>query len=117
MAYFEWIWPKIIKGLDKLAATCRRGFGDFDIGHAAILRAISDMDFRVNFYDEKDALYPDFDCFENRPNLEAWYKVALKRPSVTNHYNVDYEGMTRLSFCRKTFRKCSNCRKGMGPYD
>ena len=109
--FFEWIWPKIFRGMDKLEASCKRGFNDFDIGHAAMLHAISYVDFRVNFYDAKDALHPDFNCFENRPNLEAWYKDAMQRPSVTNHYNIDYEGDDSAEFLQKNVQEVLELQK------
>lgn len=98
--FFEWIWPKIIRGCDTLEAYCKRGFAGFDIGQVAMLHAISYLDFRVNFYAAKDPLYPEFDCFDDRPNLEAWWKDAIQRPSVINHYNVDFEGDDSPEFCR-----------------
>ena len=101
---FEWIWPKIIRGLDQLEAYCARGFSSFDIGQAAMLHAISYMDFRAKFYDAKDPLYPDFDCFEGRPNLTAWWQESLTRPSVTSHYNVDFEGDDSAEFCQQNVR-------------
>lgn len=103
--FFEWIWPKIIRGCDKLEAYCKRGFDDFDIGQAAMLHAISYMDFRVKFYDAKDPLHPEFDCFENRPNLEAWWKDAIQRPSVTAHYNVDFTGDDSPEFFQKNVQE------------
>ena len=112
--FFEWIWPKIIRGCDKLEASCKRGFDDFDIGQAAMLHAVSYVDFRVNFYEAKDPLYPAFDCFENRPNLEAWWKDAIQRPSVTNHYNVDFEGDDSDEFCRKHVREVLELQKKNG---
>jgi glutathione S-transferase len=99
--FFEWIWPKIIRGCDSLEAGCKRGFDDFDIGQAAMLHAISYMDFRVKFYDAKDPLHPDFDCFENRPNLKAWWDDAIQRPSVTCHYNQDFEGDDSAAFLQQ----------------
>ena len=66
-----------------------------------MLHAISYLDFRVNFYEAKDPLYPAFDCFESRPNLEAWWKDAIMRPSVTNHYNADYMGDDSAEFCQR----------------
>lgn len=90
--FFEWIWPKIISSCEKLEAHCKRGFKSFDIGQAAMLHAISYTDFRVAFYEAKDPLYPTFDCFENRPNLKAWWEESKQRPSVLAHYNVDYVG-------------------------
>lgn len=100
LGLFEWIWPKIIAGLDQLEAYCKRGFKQFDIGQVAMLHAISYMDFRAKFYDAKDPLYPDFDCFEGRPNLNAWWLEAITRPSVTCHYNVDFEGDDSAAFCQ-----------------
>ena len=98
--FFEWIWPKIIRGMDKLEAYCARGFDQFDIGQAAMLHAISYTDFRVNFYDAKDPLHPDFDCFANRPHLKAWWEESLERPSVKSHYNVDFAGDDSAAFCQ-----------------
>jgi glutathione S-transferase len=99
--FFEWIWPKIIRGCDTLEAACKRGFEDFDIGQAAMLHAISYMDFRVNFYDAKDPLYPEFDCFEGRPNLKAWWEESIQRPSVTCHYNKDFAGDDSAAFLQQ----------------
>ena len=92
LSLFEWIWPKIIGGFDRLEAYCERGFEDFDIGQAAMLHAISYTDFRVRFYDAKDPLNPDFDCFAHRPHLKRWWEEAIERPSVRSHYHVDFEG-------------------------
>ncbi|MDH3993850.1 MAG: glutathione S-transferase, partial [Gammaproteobacteria bacterium] len=88
-------------GCDSLEASCKRGFEDFDIGQASMLHAISYMDFRVNFYDAKDPLYPDFDCFDGRPNLRAWWQESIQRPSVTCHYNKDFEGDDSAAFLQQ----------------
>jgi glutathione S-transferase len=98
---FEWVWPKFIRGLDEFERYCKRGFPGFDIGQAAMLHAISYMDFRARFYDAKDPLYPDFDCFDRRPNLRAWWDEAVQRPSVTTHYNVDFAGDDSAAFCQR----------------
>ncbi|MEQ8690975.1 MAG: glutathione S-transferase family protein [Pseudomonadales bacterium] len=98
---FEWIWPKIIRGLDSLENSCRKGFARFDIGQASMLHAISYMDFRVNFYDAKDPLYPEFDCFDKRPHLRAWWDEAIQRPSVKAHYNVPFEGDDSAEFLQR----------------
>jgi glutathione S-transferase len=108
---FEWIWPKIMRGCDKLEAYCKRGFDDFDIGQAAMLHAISYMDFRVKFYDAKDPLYPEFDCFADRPNLTAWWEDCIQRPSVTCHYNVDFEGDDSAEFCQKNVQEVLELQK------
>jgi glutathione S-transferase len=112
--FFEWIWAKIIRGCDKLEACCKRGFDDFDIGQAAMLHAISYVDFRVKFYDAKDPLHPEFNCFENRPNLEAWWNDAVQRPSVTNHYNVDFQGDDSAEFCQKNVSQVLALQKENG---
>ena len=70
-----------------------------------MLHAISYMDFRVNFYDAKDPLYPDFDCFEGRPNLKAWWEESIQRPSVTCHYNKDFEGDDSAAFLQQNVQE------------
>ncbi|MFT5133951.1 MAG: glutathione S-transferase [Gammaproteobacteria bacterium] len=112
--YFEWIWPKIIRGCDKLEAHCKRGFDGFDIGQASMLHAISYMDFKVNFYEAKDPLHPTFNIFENRPNLEAWWKETIQRPSVLSHYNVDFEGDDSAAFCQKNVQEVLDLQKKNG---
>jgi len=114
IAFFEWLWPKIIAGCDKLEAYCKRGFNTFDIGQVAALHALSYMDFRVTFYEAKDPLYPEFDCFDKRPNLKAWYEDALQRPSVTCHYNKDFEGDDGAEFCQKNVRDVLVLQKANG---
>lgn len=101
LSVFEWIWPKMIRGLDSLERSCEKGFPGFDIGQASMLHAISYMDFRVKFYEARDPLYPDFDCFENRPNLRSWWEESIQRPSVTAHYNVPFEGDDSAEFLRR----------------
>ncbi|MGH8248905.1 MAG: glutathione S-transferase family protein [Gammaproteobacteria bacterium] len=108
---YEWIWPKIIRGLERLDQYCAREFDDFDIGQAAMLHAISYMDFRVRFYDAKDPLYPQFDCFENRPHLRAWWEEALQRPSVRCHYQRDFEGDDSAELCQSNVQAVLNLQK------
>ena len=105
LEFFQWIWPKIIRGCDRLESACRQGFDGFDIGQAAMLHAISYMDFRAKFYSAGDPLHPDFDCFDGRPNLLAWWEDALQRPSVTSHYNVDFEGDDSVEYCQQNVRE------------
>lgn len=102
---FEWIWPKIIRGLDDLEACAKRGFDTFDIGQAAMLHAISYMDFRAKFYEAKDPIYPDFDFSAGRPNLKAWWDESIQRPSVTCHYNQDFTGEISPEFCQQKVRE------------
>lgn len=98
---FEWIWPKIIRGLDALERDAARGWDRFDVGHASMLHAISYIGFRVEFYEAKDPLHPTFDWRANRPNLAAWYDEALQRPSVQAHYMKDFEGDRSPEFHRR----------------
>jgi len=102
---FQWIWPKIIRGCDQLESACKRGFEDFDIGQAAMLHAISYLDFRSKFYTAKDPVYPNFDCFERRPNLLAWWNDTIQRPSVISHYNVDFAGDDSAEFCQQNVQQ------------
>lgn len=98
--YFEWIWPKLLRGLDRLEERTQQGYTQFDIGHAAALHALSYFDFRSRFYEAKDPLYPDYDWAEGRPNLKAWWNEASQRPSVTSHYQKDFEGDDSAEFCQ-----------------
>lgn len=114
IALFEWIWPKIIRGLEQREAYCARGFKQFDIGQVAMLHAISYMDFRVKFYDAKDPLHPDFECFEGRPNLHAWWVEAQERPSVKSHYNVDFAEDNSAAFCQAQVQAVLDLQKEHG---
>ena len=111
MSVFEWIWPKLIRGLDELEAYAKRGFAHFDIGQAAMLHGLSYMNFRSKFYDAKDPLYPGYDWMDGRPNLSAWWEEAITRPSVTSHYNRDFEGDDSVEFCRRSIREVLETRK------
>ena len=112
--FFEWIWPKIIRGLDQLEWYCDRGFKSFDIGQASMLHALSYMDFRGKFYEAKDPLHPGYDPFEGRPALKAWYDVAVERPSVKAHYNVDFAGDDSAEFCQKNVQEVLALQKQHG---
>ena len=91
---FERMWPKFIRSLDWMNAEAAKGWKRFDIGHAAMLHAISYLGFRAEFYEAKDPLYPTFNWREGRPALADWYDEACDRPSVKSHYNVDFTGDT-----------------------
>lgn len=100
LPFYEWIWPKIFRGMDTLEAYAKKGFDNFDIGQVAMLHAISYTEFRTKFYSAKDPVYPDFEWREGRPNLEAWWDDAIQRPSVTSHYMQDFEGDDSAGFCQ-----------------
>lgn len=87
MGLFEWIWPKIERGCDRFEEGAAAGWSGFDIGHAAMLHALSYIGFRSEFYPAKDPLHPYYDWRKGRPALSAWYDEAVQRPSVTAHYN------------------------------
>ena len=97
---FEWLWPKFIAGLDKLERDAERGWGDFDVGHAAMLHAISYLGFRAEFYEAKDPIHPDFRWRDGRPALSAWFDEAVERPSVQSHYLKDFVGDSSAEFCQ-----------------
>jgi glutathione S-transferase len=105
IATYQWIWPKIFRGLDTLEKDCKRGFDGFDIGQAAMLHAVSYMDFRGKFYPAKDPLHPGYDPFDGRPNLTAWWTDASQRPSVQSHYNKDFAGDDGAGFCQRNVRE------------
>ena len=94
MYVFERMWPKFIRALDWMDAEAAKGWDRFDIGHAAMLHAISYLGFRAEFYEAKDPIYPNFNWCEGRPALSDWYDAACERPSVKSHYNVDFTGDT-----------------------
>ncbi|MEO0463879.1 MAG: glutathione S-transferase family protein [Pseudomonadota bacterium] len=91
---FERMWPKFIRSLDGLEAQAAEGWASFDIGHAAMLHAISYLGFRAEFYEAKDPIHPNFNWREGRPALSDWFDKAVERPSVRSHYNVDFTGDT-----------------------
>ncbi|MEM7701970.1 MAG: glutathione S-transferase family protein [Pseudomonadota bacterium] len=95
---FERMWPKFIRALDWLDGEAAKGWpkadGAFDIGHAAMLHAISYLGFRAEFYEAKDPIHPNFNWRDGRPSLSDWYDEAVQRPSVTSHFNTDFTGDT-----------------------
>jgi glutathione S-transferase len=100
MSVFEWIWPKLIRGLDTLEHACARGFERFDIGQVAMLHALSYFEFRNKFYEAKDPLHPNYEWRDGRGNLEAWWNENIQRPSVLSHYNKDFQGDDSAEFCQ-----------------
>ncbi len=109
--FYEWIWPKLLNGLDRLEERTRAGYARFDIGQASALHALSYFDFRSRFYEAKDPLYPDYDWAEGRPNLKAWWDEAIQRPSVTSHYQKDFEGDDSAEFCQAKVREVLAAQK------
>ena len=99
MGLFEWLWPKFIAGLDSLERDAVRGWDTFDVGHAAMLHAISYLGFRAEFYEAKDPIHPTFNWREGRPALSAWFDEAVQRPSVQSHYNKPFEGDDSAAAC------------------
>lgn len=103
MRVFESLWPKYIRSLDRLEQQAA-SWQDFDIGHAALLHAISYLGFRAEFYEAKDPIHPDFQWPAGRPALSDWFDEAIERPSVKAHYNVDFEGDTSAERCQQAVR-------------
>lgn len=110
-AVFERGWPKFNAVLNRLEKEASKGWDDFDVGHASMLHAISYLGFRVEFYDAKDPLYPDYDWREGRPNLAAWYDQAMQRPSVQSHYMKDFEGDTSAENCQNAVQEVLRLQK------
>lgn len=104
MTVFERLWPKYIAALDKLELDAKKGWSDFDIGHASLLHAISYLAFRAEFYEAKDPIHPNFNWRAGRPALSDWYDEAITRPSVQAHYNKDFEGDTSAERCQKAIK-------------
>jgi len=94
MYVFERMWPKFIRSLDWMDEEAAKGWNRFDIGHATMLHAISYLDFRAEFYEAKDPIYPNFNWREGRPALSDWFDEAVERPSVKSYCNVDFTGDT-----------------------
>ena len=105
MSVFQRLWPKYIAALDKLEQDAKAGWSTFDVGHASMLHAISYLGFRVEFYDAKDPIHPDFNWRQNRPALSDWYDEAIERPSVKSHYNQDFEGDTSAERCQQAIQE------------
>lgn len=103
---FEWLWPKFIAGLDSLERDAEKGWDEFDVGHAAMLHAISYLGFRAEFYEAKDPLYPEFRWRDGRPALSAWFDEAIQRPSVQSHYNKPFEGDDSAATCQAAVAAC-----------
>jgi glutathione S-transferase len=111
---FEWLWPKFIKGLDRLERDAERGWDGFDVGHASALHAISYLGFRAEFYEAKDPIYPNFNWREQRPALSAWYDEAVTRPSVQSHYMKDFEGDSSPARCQARVQDVLTAQKNNG---
>lgn len=92
MTVFERMWPKFIRALDWMDCEAAKGWDQFDIGHAAMLHAISYLGFRAEFYEAKDPIHPNFNWRDGRTTLARWYDEACQRPSVKSHFNTDFTG-------------------------
>ena len=100
VATYEWIWPKLIRGLDTLEHRVQQGFRQFDIGQASMLHALSYLALIAEFDEGRDPVQPNFDWTDSRPNLKAWWDETIQRPSVTAHFNQVYEGDDSPANCQ-----------------
>lgn len=100
MQVFERLWPKYIRSLNKLDREAA-GWNEFDVGHAALLHAISYLGFRAEFYEAKDPIHPNFNWRDGRPALSDWYDQAIDRPSVRSHFNLDFVGDSSAVRCQQ----------------
>ena len=89
---YEWLWPKVIAGLDRMERYAKTGFERFDIGQIAMLQGISYLDCRSTVFEQWDPLYPNYDWRVGRENLTAWWDETVERPSVQSHFMVDFRG-------------------------
>lgn len=87
---YEWLWPKIIAGLDNLELSSASPL-EFDIGHVGMLQGISYLAAKAE-NSADDPVQPNYNWRTGRPNLSDWYDEAMQRPSVMSHYKKDYEG-------------------------
>lgn len=114
MTVFERMWPKFIRALDWFDSEAVKGWDDFDIGHAAMLHAISYLGFRAEFYEAKDPIYPKFNWRDGRPALSAWFDKAAQRPSVQSHFNKDFTGDTSAQRLQAAVQEVLAAQKANG---
>lgn len=93
---FSWYWPKVERALDQMEVDAAKLKG-FDIGQAATLHALSYLDRQLG-KGLKPPVPEGYDWRAGRPKLTAWWTSALKRPSVTSHFNKDYTGPDTAEF-------------------
>lgn len=105
LSVFEWIWPKLIQGLDRLETFSKRGFTEFDIGQVGMLQGLSYLSSSSKSSGVSDPLHPQFDWTESRPNLTAWWDENSQRPSVKSHYNVEFQGDDSPEYFQKEIQK------------
>lgn len=87
---FAWYWPKVVRALDQMERDAARP-KSFDIGQAATLHALSYLDRQLG-KGLKPPVPSGYNWRTGRPKLTAWWNRALKRPSVTSHFNKEFVG-------------------------
>ena len=97
---FSWNWAKVVRSVDQMEEDLKINFKDFDIGHASTLHALSYLDRQTKRGLHK-SIPEDWDWRDGRPNLHKWFSEAIKRPSVTSHFNKEYVGDDTAEFCQK----------------
>ncbi|GEQ98490.1 glutathione S-transferase [Iodidimonas gelatinilytica] len=102
---FQWIWPKIERGLDHLENDAKKGWDRFDIGHVSMLQMISYTDFRNKFYGDADPVNPGYNWRKDRPALSAWFDEATQRDSVKWFWNKDFEADESPEFFKKSINE------------
>ncbi len=93
---FDWYWPKIVRSLDQMEIDAAR-LKTFDIGQAATLHALSYLDRQCG-KGLKPPVPKNYDWRKGRPKLTAWWNKAVKRPSVTSHFNKEFMGPDTPAF-------------------
>ena len=87
---YEWLFPKIAASLTVLNSECK-SWSRFDLGHTAILQAISYVDSWATGQRDLPANVCA-DWREQSRELAAWFDETCQRPSVAAHYKVPYSG-------------------------
>ena len=107
---FSWNWPKVVRSVDQMNEDSNGDSKDFDIGHASTLHALSYLDRQTKRGLHK-SIPEDWDWRDGRLNLHKWFDEAIQRPSVTSHFNKEYDGDDSPEFCQ---RKIAEVLKSQG---
>jgi len=100
MAYvLQWQWPKVGRALDQMERDARKGFKSFDIGQVGWLQGISYLQ-RHTDQGLPAPLPQTYDWRNKRPALTAWFNEVIQRPSVTSHFNKEFDGEDSAVFCQ-----------------
>ncbi len=109
---YEWIQPKIEMSFDLMEKEAKTYKG-FDIGHVALLQAISYTAALCQARSDEPN-YPNYDWRKGHHKLAAWFDETVTRTSVRAHYNKPYEGDMSPEFHQKKIREVIETQKANG---